>query len=55
MYLPIGEYKNIVNVLRKDKKSFEKLITHVFPLDQINEAFNIFFEDNESIRVLVKS
>ncbi|MCL5986182.1 MAG: hypothetical protein M1371_07835, partial [Actinobacteria bacterium] len=54
MYFPIGEYKNIVDVLRKDKESFEKLITHVFPLDKINEAFNVFFEDNESIRVLIK-
>ena len=55
MYFPIGEHGNIINVLREGKESFEKLITHVLPLEKIGEAFNIFFEDNESIRVLVKS
>ena len=54
MYFPIGEHKHIVDVLRKEKESFEKLITHIFPLEKISEAFHTFFEDNESIRVLVK-
>ncbi len=55
MYFPIGEHKNIVEVLRKGKDDFEKLVTHVYPLEQIDEAFHTFFEDNKSIRVLVKS
>lgn len=54
MYFPIGEHRHIVDVLRKEKESFQKLITHVFPLERISEAFHTFFEDNESIRVLVK-
>ena len=53
MYFPIGEHQHIIEVLRKGKESFEKLITHVFPLEKIDEAFHTFFEDNESIRVLV--
>lgn len=54
MYFPIGEHRQIIDVLRKGKESFEKLITHVFPLEKIDKAFHTFFEDNESIRVLVK-
>jgi len=54
MYFPIGGHKEIIDLLKKDKESFEKIITHVFPLNQINEAFNVFFKDNESIRVLVE-
>jgi (R,R)-butanediol dehydrogenase / meso-butanediol dehydrogenase / diacetyl reductase len=54
MYFPIGEHKNILKVLREGKESFEKLITHIYPLDKINEAFNTFFEGNKEIRVLIK-
>jgi len=54
MYFDIGEYPNILKVLRKEKDSFGKLITHTFPLSKIDEAFRIFFEDNDkSIRVLI--
>jgi len=53
MYFPIGEHKHIIDVLRRG--SFKKLITHLFPLEKIDEAFHTFFEDNDSIRVLVKS
>jgi len=55
MYFPIGEHKHIIDVLRKEKDDFKKLITHVFPLEKIDDAFHTFFEENnESIRVLVK-
>ena len=54
MYFPVGEHQHIIDVLRKGKESFEKLITHVFPLEKIDKAFHTFFEDDESIRVLVK-
>jgi len=54
MYFPIGEHKHIVDVLRKGRESFEKLITHVCPLEKIDEGFHVFFEGNEAIRVLVK-
>lgn len=54
VYYPIQDYDKVLNILRAGKKSFEKLISHVFPLDKINEAFKTFFEDNESIRVLIK-
>ena len=54
MYFPIVEHSQLIDVLREGKKSFEKLITHVFPLEKINEAFKTFFEDKESIRVLIK-
>lgn len=54
MYFPIGDHKNVVDYVQKDKESFEKLISHVFPLEKVDEAFKVFFGDNESIRVVIK-
>jgi len=54
MYFPIGEHDKIIGILRKGKESFEKLITHVYPLERVDEAYRTFFEDPTSIRVLVK-
>ena len=54
VYFPIKDYDKVLNILRRGKEDFEKIISHVFPLDKIDEAFRTFFEDNESIRVLIK-
>ena len=53
MYFAIGDHKNLVDYARKDKEGFEKLVSNVFPLEKIDEAFKVFFGDNESIRVLI--
>ena len=54
MYFSILDYEDIIDLLREGLESFKKLITHIYPLEKIDEAFKTFFEDKESIRVLIK-
>ena len=33
---------DLVNLMRRNKISFERVVTHRFPLDQVDEAFKLF-------------
>ena len=54
VYFNIRDHPKVVEVLRKGKDDFRKIISHVYPLEKINEAFRMFFETRETLRVLVK-
>ena len=49
-----GNYPRAIELIREGRVKTKPLITHTFDLDEINEAFSIQADANESIKVLVK-
>jgi threonine dehydrogenase-like Zn-dependent dehydrogenase len=49
-----GDYAASAAAVNAHVIDFKKLVSHTFPLDQINEAFAAQFNANESIKVVVK-
>lgn len=55
MYFPFGEHDQAIKILREGKEDFERLVTHIYPLTEIDKALRMFFEgDHTPIRILVK-
>ena len=49
-----GPYGDALEVMQTGKVNTEPLVTHVFPLDNITEAFEMQGNTDESIKVMVK-
>ena len=49
-----GRMKGVLDLLRAGKVNTKSLITHEFPLDKINEAFETQLKREEAVKVLVK-
>jgi len=49
-----GRMKGVLDLLRAGKVNTKPLITHEFPLDNINEAFATQLKRDEAVKVLVK-
>lgn len=49
-----GDYAASAEAVNSHVIDFKKLVSHTFPLDQINEAFAMQFNATESIKVVVK-
>ncbi len=49
-----GPYGDALEVMATGKVNTEPLVTHVFPLDQITEAFETGLNRDEAIKVMVK-
>jgi len=43
-----------VDLIQSGKISAKKHVTHVFPLDKINEAFEVAMDFHESIEVMIE-
>ena len=54
VYYRIEDFGEIVKLLREGKDDFKKIITHIIPLSEIDKGFDIFFNNPDSIRVLIK-
>jgi len=52
-YFPKEEFKNNVKILLQKREDFQKTISHRFPLEDINEAFQTFFKKVEAQRVII--
>jgi threonine dehydrogenase-like Zn-dependent dehydrogenase len=50
----LSRYQEALELLQSGKLSAAKLVTHVFPLDKIKEAFETAVNPHQSIRVLVE-
>ena len=49
-----GPYGDAIEVMEAGKVNTEPLVTHVFPLDKITEAFEMAANPDEAIKVVVK-
>jgi threonine dehydrogenase-like Zn-dependent dehydrogenase len=49
-----GDYPSSIAAVNGHVIDFQKLVTHTFPLDKINEAFAVQSRPDESIKVVVK-
>ena len=49
-----GNMKQAFNLMRAGKVNTKPLITHEFPLDKINQAFETASKSDESVKVIVK-
>jgi len=49
-----GNMRQAYNLMRAGKINTKPLITHEFPLDKINEAFETASKINEAVKVIVK-
>ena len=49
-----GPYGDAIEVMQAGKVNTEPLVTHVFPLDEITEAFEMAANPDEAIKVMVK-
>jgi threonine dehydrogenase-like Zn-dependent dehydrogenase len=47
-------WQEALELMQSGKCTSKKLVTHVFPLDKIKEAFEIALNPHESIKVLVE-
>ncbi len=47
-------YPKAIELISEGKVKTQPLITHTFPLEEINEAFQVQMDANESIKVLIK-
>lgn len=47
-------YPKAIELISEGKVKTQPLITHTFPLEEINEAFRVQLDPNESIKVLVR-
>jgi threonine dehydrogenase-like Zn-dependent dehydrogenase len=47
-------YPRAIELISEGKVKTRPLITHTFPLEDINEAFQVQMDANESIKVLIK-
>ena len=54
VYFRISDFPKIVDLLRKGREDFQKIVTHKIPLDDISRGFDIMFKDPDSIRVLIE-
>jgi len=54
VYFLKSEHPKIIEFLQKSKNDFVKLISDVYPLEKIEEAFQLFFEEKNSLRVLIQ-
>ena len=49
-----SRWQEVLELLQSGKCNAEKLVTHVFPLGKIKEAFEIALDPHQSIKVLVE-
>lgn len=49
-----GDYPASAAAVNAHKIDFQKLVSHIFPLDEINDAFAMQFRADESIKVVVR-
>jgi threonine dehydrogenase-like Zn-dependent dehydrogenase len=47
-------YQEVLELLQSGKCTADKLVTQVFPLDKIKEAFEIALNPHQAIKVLVE-
>jgi threonine dehydrogenase-like Zn-dependent dehydrogenase len=50
----LSRFQEVVDLMLSGKCTADKLVSHVFPLDKITEAFEIGMDYHESIKVLVE-
>ncbi len=52
-YFPKEEFENNVKIFLKKREDFRKTISHSYPLEKINEAFQIFFNKDSANRIII--
>jgi L-iditol 2-dehydrogenase len=50
----LSRFQEVVDLMQSGKCTADKLVTHVFPLDKITEAFKIAMDPHETIKVIVE-
>jgi threonine dehydrogenase-like Zn-dependent dehydrogenase len=50
----LSRFQEAVDIMESGKCTAEKVVTHVFPLDKINEAFDVAMDPHESIKVIIE-
>ena len=52
----IEDFRDAIRLLKEKPESFEKLVTHVFPLEEAGKAFEILDKRSEpAVKILLRS
>ena len=56
MNYTIEDFRDAIRLLKEKPESFEKLVTHVFPLEEAGKAFEILDKRSEpAVKILLRS